>query len=80
MPVLAEELTTLRPVLTAILATAVLGTVLNDGGISVWLTVTSAATVTVAWFCVDRLHRPGWPSSSPVRAGWTRSGGSVARR
>ncbi|MFL6028342.1 MAG: hypothetical protein ACJ72K_15505 [Friedmanniella sp.] len=80
VPMLAEELTTLRPVLTAILATAVLGTLLNDGGISVWLTVTSAATVTVAWFCVDRLHRLGWPSTAPARDGWTLSGRTAARR
>jgi hypothetical protein len=68
LPVLREELTTLRPVLLALLATAVLGTLLNDAGISVWLTVTSAVTVSVAWFCVDHVRRQGWPAV-PSRRG-----------
>jgi hypothetical protein len=61
LPVLTEELGTLRPVLLALLGVAVLGTLLNDAGISVWLTVTSAVTVAVAWFCVDHARREGWP-------------------
>jgi hypothetical protein len=62
LPVLTEEFTTLRPVLLSLLGTAVLGTLLNDAGISVWLTVTSAVTVSVAWFCVERVQRRGWPA------------------
>jgi hypothetical protein len=62
LPVLTDEFATLRPVLLALLGVAVLGTLLNDAGISVWLTVTSAVTVSVAWFCVDHLRREGWPA------------------
>jgi hypothetical protein len=62
LPVLTEEFTTLRPVLLALLGTAVLGTLLNDAGISVWLTVTSAVTVSVAWFSVEHARRSGWPA------------------
>lgn len=71
LPVLEEDVTTLRPVLLAALATAVLGTVLNDGGISVWLTVTGVVAITVAWFCVDHVQREGWPARgvAPVPAG-----------
>lgn len=67
LPVLESDVTTLRPVLLATLGTAVLGTLVNDGGISVWLTVTAAVTVSVAWFCVDHVRRVGWPAGS--RAG-----------
>ena len=81
VPVLTEEFTTLRPVLVAVLATAVLGTLLNDGGVSVWLTMTGATTVAVAWFCVDHVRRRGWPDAAvPGRGGWTRGGRAVARR
>ena len=67
-PVLRPGFSTLRPVLLACLGTAVLGTALNDGGISVWLTVTGALAVTVAWFCVDRAWRgPAWPAAPPPR-------------
>ncbi len=43
-PLLEPEFTTLRPCLQSILATGVLGTLLNDGGISVWLTATAVVT------------------------------------
>ena len=40
LPLLEQEFTTLRPCLQSILITGILGTLLNDAGISVWLTVT----------------------------------------
>jgi hypothetical protein len=48
LPVAAEAFPTLRPVAIAAFATAVLGTLLNDGGISVWGTLTAMFTLTVA--------------------------------
>jgi hypothetical protein len=38
LPALAPTFTTIRPTAIAALATAIIGTLLNDGGISVWLT------------------------------------------
>jgi hypothetical protein len=63
LPVLTQEFSTLPTVATATLATAVLGTVLNDGGVYVWLTVTAAFTVTVGSLALDRaltLGRLDW--------------------
>ena len=40
--------------LIALLATGILGTVLNDAGISVWLTVSILVAVTMTWFWVDQ--------------------------
>lgn len=59
IPVLVEEFETLAQVGVAVLATAVLGTLLNDGGISVWLTLTGAFTVTVASLWVGRAYADG---------------------
>ena len=59
LPVLAAEFTTLRLVAWTVLATAILGTLLNDGGISVWLTMTAAFTVTVGSLWVGRALRDG---------------------
>jgi hypothetical protein len=58
---------TVRPVAVASLATAILGTLVNDGGISVWLVLTAAFAVTMAWFVVDGLRRQR--SSPPARQG-----------
>lgn len=52
---LGRNLSTLRPVLVALLATGVLGTLLNDGGASVFLALTGVVTVTIGWFFFDRL-------------------------
>jgi len=52
LPRLRSAFPTLRPVAVAVLATAVLGTLLNDGGISVWIMATAVLAVTVAWFAV----------------------------
>jgi hypothetical protein len=49
------------------LAVAILGTVLNDGGISVWLTATAAYAVTIAWFVLDDLARQPPMPTAPAR-------------
>ncbi len=59
LPFLRQDFTTLRPALVAVLATAVLGTLLNDGGASVFLCGTGVVTVVIGWFCLDRLHHGG---------------------
>lgn len=48
IPLLENEFVTLRATAVAALLTAVLGTVLNDGGSSVWLTLTSAFVTSTA--------------------------------
>jgi hypothetical protein len=60
LPLLEQEITTLRPCLLSILITGILGTLLNDAGISVWLTVTGVVTVTLAWFVVAVAARGPW--------------------
>jgi hypothetical protein len=47
LPSQRQELQPLRPVAVAVLATAVLGTLLNDSGVSVWATATTAFLLTV---------------------------------
>ncbi|GAA1434170.1 hypothetical protein GCM10009616_27840 [Microlunatus lacustris] len=80
LPVLRAGFPTLPAVLQAALATAVLGTLLNDGGISVWLTGTAMVAITVGWFCLDHALREGWPSPAPGRELWTWLGRGTARR
>ncbi len=73
----AERYSGLRNVMIAVLATAVLGTVLNDGGASVWLTGTAAAVAAVGALLVDE-QVPGLalPELGPV----SRSSDPQARR
>jgi hypothetical protein len=59
LPVLSEDVSTLRAVAGATLATAVLGTLLNDGGIYVWLTITASFAFTVASLWIDRALADG---------------------
>jgi hypothetical protein len=54
LPGLAEQFSTIRLVAVAALAVAVLGTLLNDGGISVWGTVTASFAVTAVALRTDR--------------------------
>ncbi len=61
----ASEFSTVRPVLVALLATGVLGTVLNDAGISVWLTVSILVAVAVTWFWVDQSAPTGADRARP---------------
>jgi len=54
LPALATEFTTLHTVAVAALGVAILGAALNDGGITIWYTLTLAFTVTVSALWVDR--------------------------
>jgi hypothetical protein len=60
MPLVRQQFGTIYQVLVALLGTAILGALVNDGGGSVWLTVTAYTTLTVAWFCADYAMRRGW--------------------
>ena len=55
LPALSSRFTTLRPVAKAVLTMAVLGTLLNDGGVTVWATVTASFTITVVALWTDSL-------------------------
>ncbi len=57
VPALTTDFSTIRPTAWAVLIAGVLGTVLNDGGISVLLTATSSIALTVAWWLFDRERR-----------------------
>lgn len=52
VPRLRQGFPTIWPVAVAVLSVAVLGTLLNDAGISVWMAATALMTMTVAWFWV----------------------------
>jgi hypothetical protein len=58
-PRIEGSFSTVRPVLIALLATGILGTVLNDAGIAVLLTVSIIVGVAMTWFCVDQQTRTG---------------------
>ena len=68
MPRIATVFTHCAASLIAALIVAVLGTVLNDGGIFVWLTVTAQITVVVGWFFFDWAERNEWTPSALVAA------------
>jgi hypothetical protein len=68
LPRIATVFTTLRSTLIAALIVAVLGTLLNDGGIFVWLTVTAQITVVAGWFFFDWAERNDWTPSALVAA------------
>ncbi len=77
VPALSRELSTARPVWIAGLATGVLGTLLNDGGISVFLTVTGLFAATTGWWLLDRAVAA---EAELRRDGWTAVLGPVPRR
>ena len=60
VPRVAPEFGTVRSTLIAILIVAILGTLLNDGGVSVWLTATAEVTVLMGWFFLDWAERSDW--------------------
>jgi hypothetical protein len=62
LPRITPAYSTIRPVAIAGLAVAILGTVLNDGGISVWLTTTAMYAITITWFVLDDLRAPSAPT------------------
>src|SRR5829696_2449683 len=68
LPLVRQQFSTIEPVLIALLGTAILGAVVNDGGGSVWLAVTAYSTVTIAWFCADYAVRQGWTIRPPSPA------------
>jgi hypothetical protein len=60
VPRVAPDFGTVRSTLIAILIVAILGTLLNDGGVSVWLTATAEVTVVMGWFFLDWAERSDW--------------------
>ena len=56
LPALTGAFSTLRTTAVAALAAAVLGTALNDGGITVWYTLTAAFAVSVAALATERAY------------------------
>jgi hypothetical protein len=68
LPRIETVFSTLSSTLIAALIVAAVGTVLNDGGIFVWLTVTAQITVVVGWFFFDWAGRNGWTPSALVAA------------
>jgi hypothetical protein len=63
---ISPDFTTARSALIAALIVAILGTVLNDGGISVWLTVTGEMTIVMSWFFLDWAERSAWTPRSAM--------------
>lgn len=60
-PMLAPDFSTVRFTLLAIMATGVLGTVLNDAGIYVWLSVSIVTAFAMVWWWLDRSSPVAWP-------------------
>jgi hypothetical protein len=54
LPLLTDEFDTVRLTALAVLGVAVLGTLVNDGGVSVWLTATASCGVLAAGLLADR--------------------------
>jgi hypothetical protein len=70
LPALTTEFSTAHMVAVAALGVAILGTALNDGGITIWYTLTLAFTLTVSALSVERtshlnmIHRDAWYGGS----------------
>jgi hypothetical protein len=60
VPRIAPDFTTVRSVLIAVLMIAIVGSLLNDGGISVWLAATAQVTIVMGWFFFDWAERNEW--------------------
>jgi hypothetical protein len=60
VPRISPDFSTLRSTLIAALIVAIAGTLLNDGGIFVWLTVTGEITAVMGWFFFDWAQRNDW--------------------
>jgi hypothetical protein len=60
VPRISPEFTTIRSGLIAVLIAAIAGTLLNDGGISVWLAATAEITIVMGWFFFDWADRNDW--------------------
>jgi len=68
VPRISPDFSTLRNTLIAVLMVAILGTVLNDGGIFVWLTATAQITVAMGWYFFDWAERNDWTPSTALAA------------
>lgn len=60
IPRISPGFTTVRSTVIAVLIVAILGTLLNDGGSSVWLTATAEVTTVLGWFFFDWAQRNEW--------------------
>ncbi len=67
VPRVSPDFTTVRSTLIAVLIVAILGTLLNDGGISVWLTATAEVAVVMGWFFLDWAEQNDWAISTVGR-------------
>jgi hypothetical protein len=64
LPRISADFTTARSTVTAALIVAIVGTLLNDAGIFVWLPVTGEITVVMGWFFFDWADRHDWTPGS----------------
>ena len=62
---ISSEFSTIGPTMVAVLIVAVLGTVLNDAGIWVWVFVSGVALFPALWFWARTWPRPA-ESSTPA--------------
>jgi hypothetical protein len=60
LPRISADFTTARSTVIAALIVAIVGTLLNDAGIFVWLPVTGEITVVMGWFFFDWADRHAW--------------------
>ena len=67
VPRVSPDFTTVRSTLIAVLIVAILGTLLNDGGISVWLTATAEVAAVMGWFFLDWAEQNDWAVSTVGR-------------
>jgi hypothetical protein len=54
VPTLADQFSTIHTTAVAALSVAILGTLTNDGGITIWYTITAATTISLLALWVDR--------------------------
>jgi hypothetical protein len=66
IPRISSEFTTVRSTGRAVLIVAIVGTLLNDGGISVWLTATAEVTTVMGWFFFDWAERNEWTTRTAM--------------
>ena len=69
VPRLAGEFSTIHTTAVAALSVAILGTLLNDGGITIWCTMTAAIAISVTALWVDTAYQGALPAVlSPASA------------
>ena len=68
VPRLAGEFNTIHTTAVAALSVAILGTLLNDGGITIWYTMTAAIAISVTALWVDTTYQGALPAVlAPLR-------------